>query len=62
MDDIVVKSRKKETLIDDLKETFDNLWVYKMMLNPAKCVFGLPAGKLFGFLVSEQSIELTWRK
>ena len=25
VDDIVVKSRKKETLIDDLKETFDNL-------------------------------------
>ena len=52
VDDIVVKSRKKETLIDDLKETFDNLRVYKMMLNPAKCVFGVPAGKLLGFLVS----------
>ena len=38
VDDIVVKSREKETLIDDLKETFDNLRVYKMMLNPAKCV------------------------
>ena len=38
MDDIVLKSREKETLIDDLKETFDNLRVYKMMLNPAKCV------------------------
>ena len=49
VDDIVVKSREKETLIDDLKETFDNLRVYKMMLNPAKCVFGLPAGKLLDF-------------
>jgi len=39
VDDIVVKSRKKETLIDDLKEMFDNLRVYKMMLNPAKCVW-----------------------
>ena len=28
VDDIVVKSRKKETLVDDLKETFDNLRVY----------------------------------
>ena len=54
VDDIVVKSRKKETLLDDLKETFDNLRVYKMMLNPAKCVFGVPAGKLLGFLVSER--------
>ena len=52
-----MKSRKKDTLIDDLKETFDNLWVYKMMLNPAKCVLGVPAGKLLGFLVSERGIE-----
>ena len=49
VDDIVVKSRKEETLVVDLKETFDNLRVYKMMLNPAKCVFGVPAGKLLGF-------------
>ena len=53
----MVKSRKKETLIDDLKETFVNLWVYKMMLNPDKCVFGVPAGKLLGFLVSNRGIE-----
>ena len=53
----MVKSREKETLIDDLKETFDNLRVYKRMLNPAKCVFGVPAGKLLGFLVSNRGIE-----
>ena len=57
VDDILVKSRKKETLIDDLKETFDNLHVYKMMLNPEKCVFGVPTGKLLGFLVSNRGIE-----
>ena len=57
VDDIVVKSRKKETLIDDLKETFDNLPVCKIMLNPDKCVFGVPAGKLLGFLVSNRGIE-----
>ena len=27
------------------------------MLNPAKCVFGLPAGKLLCFLVSNRGIE-----
>ena len=57
VDDIVVKSRKKETLVDDLEETFDNLRVNKMMLNPAKCVFGVPVGKLLGFLVSNRGIE-----
>ena len=53
----MVKSREKETLIDDRKKTFDNLRVYKMMLNPSKCFFGVPAGKLLGFLVSEKGIE-----
>ena len=27
------------------------------MLNPAKCVLGVPAGKLLGFLVSNRGIE-----
>ena len=62
VDDIVVKSRKEETLVADLKETFDNLRVYKMMLNPAKCVFGVPAGKLLGFLVSNRGIEANSEK
>lgn len=53
----MVKSQKKETLLGDLKETFDNLRVYHMKLNPMKCMFGVPAGKLLGFLVSERGIE-----
>ena len=52
----MVKSRKEETLIEDLKETFDNLRAYKMMLNPEKCAFGVLAGKLLGFLVSNRGI------
>jgi Mg2+ and Co2+ transporter CorA len=34
IDDIVVKSKKHEDPLDDLKETFDNLCKYKMILNP----------------------------
>jgi len=33
-----------------------------MMLNPTKCVFGIPAGKLLGFLVSERGIEANSEK
>ena len=33
-----------------------------MMLNPAKCVFGMPAGKLLGFLVSKRGIEANVKK
>jgi hypothetical protein len=36
IDDIVVKSEKRGDLLDDLKETFDNLHKYKMMRNPKK--------------------------
>jgi hypothetical protein len=31
-----VKSKKRRDLLDDLKETFNNLYKYKMMLNPKK--------------------------
>src|SRR3954470_4410720 len=57
VDDLVVKSVKGVTLLDGLKETFDNLRTYPIKLNPEKCVFGVPAGKLLGFLVSERGIE-----
>ena len=56
VDDIVSKTKKHLTLLDDLKETFANLREYKVKLNPEKCIFGVPAGKLLGFLVSECGI------
>jgi hypothetical protein len=52
IDDIVVKSEKSGDLLDDLKETFDNLRKFKMMLDPKKCVFGVSSGKLLGYIVS----------
>jgi hypothetical protein len=39
IDDIVVKSKKRGDLLNDLKETFDNLCKFKMMFNPTKSVF-----------------------
>jgi hypothetical protein len=57
IDDIVVKSEKSGDLLDDLKETFDNLCKYKMMLNPKKCVFGVSTGKLLGYMVLSRGID-----
>ena len=57
MDDIVVKSKDKATLIQDLDETFANLRKINLKLNPEKCVFGVPSGKLLGFFVSQRGIE-----
>jgi hypothetical protein len=44
-------------LLDDLKETFDNLCKYKMMLNPNKCIFGVSLGKLLSYMVSSKGID-----
>src|SRR4051812_28535570 len=57
VDDIVIKSQLADSLISDLTETFKNLRKYQMKLNPAKCTFGVPAGKLLGYIVSEKGIE-----
>ena len=57
MDDIVVKTKDKATLIQDLEETFANLRKINLKLNPEKCVFGVPSGNLLGFFVSHRCIE-----
>jgi hypothetical protein len=62
IDDIVVKSEKHVDLLDDLKETFDNLRKSKMMLNPKKCMFGVSSGKLLGYMVSSQGIDMNPKK
>src|SRR4051794_39850094 len=62
VDDIVIKTKKRDTLLSDLKETFNNLRKYRMMLNPTKCTFGVPAGKLLRFLVSSRGIEANPQK
>jgi hypothetical protein len=53
---VVVKTQKDEGLISNLVETFDNLRNFKMKLNPDKCTFGMPSGKLLGYMVSHRGI------
>jgi hypothetical protein len=62
IDNIVVKLKKQGDLLDDLKETFDNLRKYNMMLNPKKCVFGVSSGKLVGYMVSSRGIDANPKK
>ena len=52
IDDMLVKSRRKDDHLDDLRETFDTFRSYNMKLNPSKCAFGVAAGKFLGFMVS----------
>ena len=57
VDDIVVKTKVGSTLVEDLSLIFDWLRTTRTKLNPEKCIFGVSAGKLLGFLVSHRGIE-----
>jgi hypothetical protein len=62
IDNVVITTRKEESLISDLAETFDNLNRYKLKLNPTKCSFGMSAGQVLGFLVSARGIEANQKR
>ena len=54
VDDIVVKSKQRGDLIQDLEIAFSCLRTSRIKLNPEKCVFGVPRGMLLG---SQRGIE-----
>jgi hypothetical protein len=49
-------------LVEDLKQTFENLNKWKWKLNQNKCVFGVPLGQLLAFLVSNRGIEASTKQ
>ena len=57
VDDMLVKSRREEDHLEDLKETFDTLRSYNMKLNVGKCTFRVMTGKFLGFMVSQKGIK-----
>jgi hypothetical protein len=57
VDDMVVKTKRGSTLVEDLTLVFDRMRATRTKLKPDKCVFGVSAGKLLGFLVSHRGIE-----
>jgi hypothetical protein len=54
---IIIKTRESHTFLEDLEETFANLRKVNIKLNLPKCAFGIPLGKLLGFLLSHCGIE-----
>ena len=60
IDDMVVKSKKAETHLADLLQTFSILRQYSLKLNASKCVFGVSSGKFLGHLVTRRGIEADW--
>jgi hypothetical protein len=62
IDNVVIKIWEDEGLISDLAATFDNLRKFKMKLNLEKYTFGMPSGKLLGYIVSQCGIDLNPEK
>ena len=54
---MVVRSRKREDHIQDLRETFANFRRHELKLNPEQCVFSVRRGKLLGCMITERDIE-----
>ena len=52
MDDVVIRSRKREDHIQ-----VANLHRHGLKLNSEKCVFGVRRGKLLGCMITERGIE-----
>jgi hypothetical protein len=57
VDDFVVKTRKANDLVSDLRVMFNCLWVNRVKLNLKKCVSGVPRGMLLGFIASQRGIK-----
>ncbi|RDX90157.1 Retrovirus-related Pol polyprotein from transposon 17.6, partial [Mucuna pruriens] len=58
VDDMIAKSKTLAQHIEDLRKLFLRLCKYKLRLNPAKCTFEVKTGKLLGFVVNENGIEV----
>ena len=57
MNDMLVKSKKEDHHLNNLREMFKTLRLYGMKLNPSKCVLGVLSGKFLGFMVSQRGVE-----
>ncbi|KAK4397757.1 hypothetical protein Sango_1251200 [Sesamum angolense] len=62
VDDLVVKSKKREDHFHDLRKVFERLRRYQLKMNPSKCAFGVTSGKFLGFIVRQWGIEIEQAK
>ncbi|KAL0367493.1 UNVERIFIED_CONTAM: Retrovirus-related Pol polyprotein from transposon opus [Sesamum radiatum] len=58
IDDMLVKSKRREDHSQDLQACFDILQRFRMKLNPKKCTFRVHGEKFLGFMISQRGIEV----
>ncbi|KAA0053540.1 uncharacterized protein E6C27_scaffold190G001020 [Cucumis melo var. makuwa] len=52
VDDLVVKSKRRQDLLKDLKVMFNCLQKYQLKMIPLKCVFSVTSGKFLSFILN----------
>ena len=57
IDDMLVKSKKRTSHVEDLRETFTTMRKCNLRLNLEKCAFGVFGEKFLGFMVTQRGIE-----
>ncbi|CAL8116470.1 unnamed protein product [Prunus armeniaca] len=62
VDDLVIKSKRREDHLKDLRMVFNRLRKYQLKMNPLKCAFGVTLGKFLGFIVKHRGIEVDQTK
>ena len=58
VDDIVIKSKTRESHARTLKKVFERCRHYKLCMNPLKCAFGVTTRKFLVFLVHQKGIDV----
>ncbi|KAI5312980.1 hypothetical protein L3X38_042154 [Prunus dulcis] len=58
VNNLVIKSKRREDHLKDLRTVFNRLRKYQLKMNPLKCAFGVTSGKFLGFIVKHRGIEV----
>ncbi|KAL0291211.1 UNVERIFIED_CONTAM: hypothetical protein Sangu_2539400 [Sesamum angustifolium] len=62
IDDLVVKSKKRENHFHDLRKISECLRRYQLKIKPSKCASGVTFGKCLGFIVRQRGIDIEQAK
>ncbi|KAM1438571.1 hypothetical protein ACFXTO_012544 [Malus domestica] len=58
IDDVVIKSERRQTDLDYLRQVFLRMRRHNLKMNPTKCTFGVSAGNFLRFLIHHHGIEV----
>ena len=62
IDDMLVKSFRAKSHVEDLRRCFAILNKDEVKLNPAKCTFAVTSGEFLGYMVTKRGIKSNPRK